>query len=66
MIFRHYAGAVVYITPELAIAQLEKIGEIGRRLNPEFDPGGSAPCVDEQLVVFPGDCGGDCIDLSKL
>ena len=29
-------------------------------------PGGGAPCVDEQLVVFPGDCSGDCLDPSKL
>lgn len=29
-------------------------------------PGGGAPCVDEQLVVFPGDCSGDCLDPSNL
>jgi hypothetical protein len=23
-------------------------------------------CVDEQLVVFPGDCSGDCLDPTKL
>ncbi len=29
-------------------------------------PNGGAPCVDEQLVVFPGDCSGDCLDPSNL
>ncbi len=24
-------------------------------------PDGGAPCVDEQLAVFPGDCSGDCL-----
>jgi hypothetical protein len=33
-----------------------------------FDAMGNptGPCVDEQLVVFPGDCSGDCLDPSKL
>ena len=29
-------------------------------------PNGGSPCLDEQLVVFPGDCSGDCLDPSNL
>lgn len=32
----------------------------------DFCPGGGAPCVDEQIVVFPGECSGACLDPSTL
>jgi hypothetical protein len=29
-------------------------------------PGAGLPCLDEQIIVFPGDCAGNCGDPSKL
>jgi len=32
----------------------------------DFCPGGGSPCVDEQIVVFPGECSGLCLDPDAL
>jgi len=72
-----YSGEIIYEGPDASLTNPEGAlitlvlryhgpaiqGQIPEQLTTFLGgcPNGGAPCVDEQLVVFPGDCSGACL-----
>lgn len=62
----HPAGALITLVVRYHGPAIP--GEIPQQLT-YFEggcPGGGSPCVDEQLVIFPGDCDNACLDPNNL
>jgi len=71
-----YSGEVAFGDPDVGLTNPEGalvtlivryhgpkiLGEIPSQFTRYFGgcPGGGSPCVDEQIIVFPGDCTGAC------